>query len=420
MVEGLRRPQRRRAGSLLTAVAIAFVPAAVVGVVSEKVIKDVLFGVAPVVVAWIVGGVAVLELSRRGLVGPRGGRALDAITTRDAVVIGAAQVLALWPGTSRSLVTIVAALLLGMSMAAAVEFSFLLGFVTLGAATVYETAKDGKLMIDTFGIAIPLLGLVVAFVAAAVSIRWMVGYLSRHDLADLRLVPPRRRRPGDHLGGHGNDLTRTHLTSFWRQPVPISALFDARTEYPPGHHTVTTSEGARRGFGPSSAAISASAEAGRHSRRRAERDGLFVGPSGAHAGVRSDPSLDLDADVPTRTDRFGDHLDGIVRRRCRRTVDVPEVTPQRGQARLGMDDRQLHHDSRRRMVGEGGDECAEVHDVVGHVAADDDVGHCDLRFHIGPPPTYGAHVQRGRRERCARRRACPGWSRQRSTGRHHP
>jgi len=182
MIEGLRG-QSEQGRQLLTAVAIAFVPAAVVGLISEKLIKDVLFGVAPVVIAWIVGGVAVLELSRRGLVGPRGGRGLLEITTRDALVIGGAQILALWPGTSRSLVTIVAALLLGLSMEAAVEFSFLLGFVTLGAATLYETAKDGKLMIDSFGVAIPLLGLVVAFAAAAASIKWMVGYLRRHDLA---------------------------------------------------------------------------------------------------------------------------------------------------------------------------------------------------------------------------------------------
>ena len=182
MVEGLvgRSDQGRR---LLTAVAIAFVPAAVVGIVSEKVIKDLLFGVGPVVIAWIVGGIAILVLSRKGLVGPRGGRSLESLTTHDALIIGGAQVLALWPGTSRSLVTIVAALLLGLSMEAAIEFSFLLGFVTLGAATLYTAAKDGKLMIDSFGIAIPLLGLVVAFAAAVVSIRWMVGYLSRHDLA---------------------------------------------------------------------------------------------------------------------------------------------------------------------------------------------------------------------------------------------
>lgn len=182
MVEGLlgRSDQGRR---LLKAIAIAFVPAAVVGLVSEKIVKDVLFGVGPVVIAWVVGGVAVIVLSRRGLVGPKGGRALESITSRDAMIIGAAQILALWPGTSRSLVTIVAALLLGLSMEAAIEFSFLLGFVTLGAATAYEGLKNGKLMIDTFGIAVPLLGLVVAFGAAIVSIKLMVGYLRRHDLA---------------------------------------------------------------------------------------------------------------------------------------------------------------------------------------------------------------------------------------------
>ena len=143
MVEGLfgRNAEGRH---VLNAVAIAFVPAAIVGVIAEKVIKDLLFGVWPVVVAWIVGGVAVIALSRTGRLSPTGGRALGTITTRDAMIIGGAQVLALWPGTSRSLVTIVAALLLGVSMSAAVEFSFLLGFVTLTAATGYETLSSGK------------------------------------------------------------------------------------------------------------------------------------------------------------------------------------------------------------------------------------------------------------------------------------
>jgi undecaprenyl-diphosphatase len=114
---------------------------------------------------------------------PTGGRSLDALTARDGLVIGAAQVLALWPGTSRSLVTILAALLIGMSMVAAVEFSFLLGLVTLTAATGYELLSNGKLMLDTFGLGIPLLGLVVAFIAALVSVRWMVTYLRRHDFS---------------------------------------------------------------------------------------------------------------------------------------------------------------------------------------------------------------------------------------------
>jgi undecaprenyl-diphosphatase len=168
---------------LVSVVAIAFVPAAIVGVIAEKVIKDVLFGAWPVIVAWIIGGIAILVLSRAGVLAPTGGRSIEGLTTRDGLLIGAAQVLALWPGTSRSLVTILAALLLGLSMAAAVEFSFLLGLVTLTAATGYELLSNGKLMLDTFGLGIPLLGLGVAFLAALVSVRWMVTYLRRHDFS---------------------------------------------------------------------------------------------------------------------------------------------------------------------------------------------------------------------------------------------
>ncbi|HEY7438021.1 MAG TPA: undecaprenyl-diphosphate phosphatase [Acidimicrobiia bacterium] len=182
MVEGAvgRSADGRR---VLVGVLIAFVPAAIVGLVAEKIIKDVLFGVWPVVAAWVVGGVLILVLSRNGMLAPKGGLSLERLTPRHALIIGAAQVLALWPGTSRSLVTIAAALLIGFSMSAAVEFSFLLGFVTLGAATAYQILQDGKTMIDAFGWFTPLVGLVVALLAAAASIKWMVGYLERHDLS---------------------------------------------------------------------------------------------------------------------------------------------------------------------------------------------------------------------------------------------
>jgi undecaprenyl-diphosphatase len=182
MVEGVtgKSEDGRR---VLIGVLLAFVPAAIVGVALESVIKDVLFGVGPVLAAWVVGGILILVLSRNGVLAPKGGKLLEQLTPRDAIVIGVAQVAALWPGTSRSLVTIVAALLLGYSMAAAVEFSFLLGFLTLGAATGYQVLKDGQEMIDAFGWFTPIVGLVAAFVAAVVSIKWMVGYLERHDLS---------------------------------------------------------------------------------------------------------------------------------------------------------------------------------------------------------------------------------------------
>lgn len=172
----------RHGRQLLAALTVAFIPAALVGLIAEKLIKDVLFGLWPVVVAWMLGGTVILVLSRRGLLHPGRGRALERITTRDAVIIGGAQILSLWPGTSRSLVTILAALLLGLTLSAAVEFSFLLGLTTLGAATAYEVLKNGSTMIDAYGIAVPVLGMAVAFVAGAASIKWMVTYLGRHDL----------------------------------------------------------------------------------------------------------------------------------------------------------------------------------------------------------------------------------------------
>jgi undecaprenyl-diphosphatase len=181
MVFGLfgRDAEGRR---VLVALVLSVLPAAAVALVFERPIKDNLLEVGPVVAAWIVGGLVILLVAPR-LTGSTNGTALEAITPGQALIIGVAQCLALWPGTSRSLVTILAALAVGLSLAAAVEFSFLLGFVTLGAATLFEFAKDGSTMIDAYGWVDPLIGLVFAFVSAAVAIKWMVGYLQRHSLA---------------------------------------------------------------------------------------------------------------------------------------------------------------------------------------------------------------------------------------------
>jgi undecaprenyl-diphosphatase len=167
----------------LVAIAVACLPAVAAGLVLEDTIKEHLFGSWPVAVAWLVGGVAILAVARqRRGIPPAKGAPLSALDWQNALIIGFAQTFALWPGVSRSLVTIVAALAVGLSVPAAVEFSFLLGFVTLGGATAYETVSSGQEMLDAYGLAVPLLGLAVAFVSALVAMRWMVGYLERHGL----------------------------------------------------------------------------------------------------------------------------------------------------------------------------------------------------------------------------------------------
>ncbi len=162
---------------LLVQLVIAFVPAAVLGLLLEKKIDEVLFGLWPVVAAWAIGGGAILLFRGRG-----GARTLMDVDVRTALLIGLAQCLALWPGTSRSLVTILAALALGLSMPAAVEFSFLLGLETLGAATAYKTLKHGSEMLHAFGPAPIALGFVAAAISAAISVKWLVGWLQSHGM----------------------------------------------------------------------------------------------------------------------------------------------------------------------------------------------------------------------------------------------
>ena len=115
---------------------------------------------------------------------PRPGRLdLTAPTVRHTTIIGAAQILALWPGMSRSLLTIAAALAIGASMSAAVEFSFLLGLATLSAATLYDLAKNGQTLLADYGWRTPLLGGLVAFITAVVAVRWRVSFLHTHPLS---------------------------------------------------------------------------------------------------------------------------------------------------------------------------------------------------------------------------------------------
>ncbi len=161
--------------ALLFRVLAAFVPAAVIGKLFNDAIEAHLLGLWPVVTSWFLGGLGILALDR-ALRRRAEGRALSSLTFRDAGLIGLAQCVAMWPGTSRSLATIVAGLLLGLSMAAAVEFSFLLGVVT-------QVLKGGTAMLASYGAANLLLGLAVATVSAWASARWMVGWLQRKGFA---------------------------------------------------------------------------------------------------------------------------------------------------------------------------------------------------------------------------------------------
>jgi undecaprenyl-diphosphatase len=218
MVQGLmgRNPQGLHLAILVLA---AFLPAAVIGLAVHKKIEEHLFGPMPVALALAVGGVLMIVVEhyfwtrrkdrmheaqqtrtlvpvgtgREGSTGPMinpnlGKRPsspflrLDALVLWQAVAIGFAQCLSLWPGTSRSMVTIVAGLVVGLDMVAAAEFSFLLALPTLGAATLYSLAKHHHELMASAGAGGLLVGLIVSGIVAAIAVKAFVHYLTRRGL----------------------------------------------------------------------------------------------------------------------------------------------------------------------------------------------------------------------------------------------
>jgi undecaprenyl-diphosphatase len=172
----------RRQQKFILNLVVAFMPAAVLGLVFSKAIKAKLFAPAPVAIAFIVGAFVILWAERRHKMLPGASRieTVDDMTVIDALKVGCAQALALIPGTSRSGATIIGGMLFGLSRKAATEFSFFLAIPTLLAATVYSVYKDRALLsaadLPLFGI-----GGIAAFVSAFLCVRWLLRYISSHN-----------------------------------------------------------------------------------------------------------------------------------------------------------------------------------------------------------------------------------------------
>ena len=157
---------------------VAFLPAAVFGLLLGGAIKAHLFNAVPVAIAFIVGALVIFWVEART-------RSVRVETTQqmtwlDALKVGFAQCFALIPGTSRSGATIIGGMLFGLSRKAATEFSFFLAVPTLVAAGAYDLLKH-RALFSAEHIAPLAVGLVVSFVSAFVVIRWLVRYVATHD-----------------------------------------------------------------------------------------------------------------------------------------------------------------------------------------------------------------------------------------------
>ena len=158
--------------------AVAFVPAAVLGLSFGSLIKEHLFKPVPVALAFILGGVVILWVDKDAK--DARVQSTQAMSWLDALKVGFAQCFALIPGTSRSGATIIGGMLFGLSRRAATEFSFFLAVPTLVAAGAYDTWKNREMLADK-DLAMWAVGLVASFLSAFVVIRWLVRYVATHD-----------------------------------------------------------------------------------------------------------------------------------------------------------------------------------------------------------------------------------------------
>jgi len=158
--------------------AVAFIPAAVLGLLFGSLIKQVLFKPVPVALAFIVGGLIILFVERRTL--EFRVQTTQSMTWLDALKVGFAQCFALIPGTSRSGATIIGGMLFGLSRPAATEFSFFLAVPTLCAAGAYDLWKNRALFsADDLGMF--AVGMTASFASAFIVIRWLIRYVATHD-----------------------------------------------------------------------------------------------------------------------------------------------------------------------------------------------------------------------------------------------
>ena len=187
-----RHPRGRKLGFLIL---LSFLPAAVIGLALNDWIEEQLGdNLVAIAIALLIGALAMLftenkRAPKRHQAKDKANRdlpmlkALDELSYAQALTIGFAQCLALWPGMSRSMVTIIGGYWVGLTPQKAAEYSFLLGLITLSAASTYKVFTDGAALSQTLALKPMLFGCAVAFFSAIYAIRFLVSCLNRYGLA---------------------------------------------------------------------------------------------------------------------------------------------------------------------------------------------------------------------------------------------
>lgn len=160
---------------------VACIPAAVVGLLLDDYINEHFYNYTVVAIALIVFGIAFILIENYHQGKQAKINSISEITYQIALLIGVFQLIAaVFPGTSRSGATIVGALLIGVSRTVSAEFTFFLAIPTMFGASLLKLLKFG-LSFNTAEITILLVGMITAFLVSLVIIRFLMGYIKKHD-----------------------------------------------------------------------------------------------------------------------------------------------------------------------------------------------------------------------------------------------
>lgn len=170
----------KKANRFILNLAVAFMPAAVMGLLFSKQIKEYLFNPLSVAVMLVLGGFFILWVEKRQSYTVPKKIDVDALRPVDALMIGIAQVFALIPGTSRSGSTIMGGMLWGIERKTATEFSFFLAVPMMVAATAYDVLKHYQFF-TLHDIGLILIGFVAAFVSGLVAVKALLRFVSKRN-----------------------------------------------------------------------------------------------------------------------------------------------------------------------------------------------------------------------------------------------
>jgi undecaprenyl-diphosphatase len=157
---------------------VAFLPAAILGLALHSAIKQYLFSPITVAIALIIGGFAILWVERLPLKTPT--TKIDDMTLMQALKIGFAQSLALFPGVSRAGATILGGMVFGLDRKTATSFSFFLAIPIMFAATILDVYKSRNFL-SPDDAPMFMVGFITAFLSALVAIRFLLRFVATHD-----------------------------------------------------------------------------------------------------------------------------------------------------------------------------------------------------------------------------------------------